>query len=107
MNSYKKLIEELREHCLCITDGCNCGNCEGLLADKAYCRLQIELHKQAADAIEQLIEERDALFEGLKYTSLSGRACAFCKHKGKYEKCNDCEPYVSKNKWEWRGVQNE
>lgn len=84
MNDYKELIEELRAHCLCITNGDNCDSCEGLVSEKAYCHLQIKLHKKAADAIEQLIKERDALRNELclrcgEYTEAHNGACDGCK----------------------------
>lgn len=93
MNDYKELLEELRAHCLCITNGDNCNNCEGLISEKAYCRLQIELHKQAADAIEQLVKERDAAvkcIEDIETYLQMGSA-----------------KYIDKTIKEWRGVTDE
>lgn len=109
MNDYKELIKELRAHCLCITNGDNCDNCEGLISEKAYCHLQIKLHKKAADAIEQLIKERDAAISEIP------RVCSKCEHNqdghfriladGKTDDlCLTCIINGRCN-FKWRGVQ--
>ena len=61
------------------------------------------LLREAADAIEQLVKERDAAIVDLKD---HGRNCKTCLHgrRGKND-CLDREEVPCK--WEWRGVQKE
>ena len=52
---------------------------------------------EIADAIEQLVRERDAAVADCKLSAI----CASCKHRGDDEWCDrGC-------RWEWRGVQDE
>ena len=75
MNDYKELIENLRDNrCICDT-----------------------LIEDAADAIEQLVKERDAI----AYDLSGFRDCSSCRHAMKYK--GDCAD-LSECKWEWRGV---
>ncbi len=65
--------------------------------------------EKAADAIEQLVKERDAAVADLKNI----RACKFCKNLSQHidkEPCNSCLLYVrgrDTNNFEWRGVQED
>lgn len=55
---------------------------------------------QAADAIEQLVRERDAAVADLNVA----RSCLTCKSDG-LDFCEGCDSWASKRKWEWRGAQ--
>lgn len=56
----------------------------------------------AADAIEQLVRERDAAVADLKEATLDDAwECFACKHIHKAE----CSAYISGECWEWRGVR--
>lgn len=83
MNDYKELIGELREQCSRMDYDC------------------CELAFRSADAIEQLVKERDAAVADLKD---HGRNCKTCLHGGRGK--NDClDREEVPCKWEWRGVQ--
>lgn len=59
----------------------------------------------AADAIEQLIKERDAAVKDIAH---SCRTCRYNNINIKKEpclSCNKCWTGKEKSKWEWRGVQ--
>lgn len=98
MNDYKEMIGELKEQCPAIDYDC------------------CELAFRAADAIEQLVKERDALLcdflKGYKDQVENGHGifrCDICKHgienaqENKCQKTN-CNGYTN---WEWRGVRGE
>lgn len=57
--------------------------------------------RKAADAIEQLVKERDAAVKDLKEWCDELCYCEVCKHNGKCSK----EFCKFANNWEWRGVQ--
>lgn len=82
MNEYKELISRLRNAG---------GGCDG-----------IKMCHDAADAIEQLVKERDAAVADLyELFTKDESPCSFCVA----EHCDKCiidYPY-----WEWRGVQED
>lgn len=86
MNDYKELIDSLR---ICV---------KYKKAVDALCNAEF-----AADAIEQLVKERDAAIADLKD---HGRNCKTCLHgrRGKND-CLDREEVPCK--WEWRGVKED
>lgn len=53
----------------------------------------------SADAIEQLIKERDAAVADIK--GAASFPCRLCKK----EHTEGCDCYTAYDKWEWRGVQ--
>lgn len=82
MKDYKKLIEELR--------------------DFSY----ITISQKAADAIEQLVKERDTAIADLKIFL----DCDVCKNNNdeclNNGLCKECSVGKSTRKhWEWRGIQ--
>ena len=79
MNDYKELLAELRKCKYCARD----------------------IAKYAADAIEQLVKERDAAVKDLKEWCDELCYCEVCKHNSKCSK----EFCKFANNWEWRGVQ--
>lgn len=84
MNDYKELIEHLR----------NAGGGD----------LGIKMCYEAADAIEQLVRERDAAVADLKTIS----SCHSCIHKKeKYEMCLECARSSTSKRWQWRGAEVE
>lgn len=101
MNDYKELIVHCEEW-LEITKRLEC---ESLSKHIEEC----------ADAIEQLIKERDAAVADLTVFY----KCKICKHYneksanyGYTEFCENCGAYPwaddeEPNKWEWRGVQED
>ena len=89
MNDYKEICETLR-----------------LANSWQFAPGYVEAMLKAADAIEQLVKERDAAVMDLKAYS----DCGKCKHNT-YDNlrngfCREC-PVVHKTKykWQWRGVQ--
>lgn len=57
------------------------------------------LMKEAADAIEQLVKERDSSVEDLKLSALRGiSVCRLCKN------IKLCDDVNFPCKWEWRGA---
>ena len=86
MKDYKELIAELRTHIL------------------APPRQTTTIEQQAADAIVQLIKERDAAIADLRKTA----SCLVCKHFGENgitcDALNQCL-YGEHDVWEWRGLQ--
>lgn len=90
MNDYKELVEKLR-------------NAAGGDLGRKMC-------KDAADAIEQLVKERDVAVADLRAVITSSDAwlnfCDFCKHQEPDGQCfHDCTPCNDKWGWQWRGVQ--
>ena len=86
MNDYKELIDSLR---ICV---------KYKKAAEALCNAEF-----AADAIEQLVKERDAAIADLKD---HGRNCKTCLHGGRGK--NDClDREEVPCKWEWSGVQED
>lgn len=87
MNDYKELIERLK----------SIG--KYLNFDKSSC---VYL---AADAIEQLVRERDAAVKDLNIA----RSCLTCKSSGLdfsgLDFCKGCDSWASKSNWEWRGAK--
>lgn len=75
MNSYKEVIYDLRHYFY-----------------------DTEVVLEAADAIEQLVKERDAAVDDLK----SAMPCKACKHLTDLGYCERC--YLERH-WEWRGVK--
>lgn len=65
----------------------------------------------AADAIEQLVKERDAAVADLRFVIASAcdlDVCLWCKHREFDGQCHhDCIPYSEKWGWEWRGVKED
>lgn len=89
MNDYKELIE--------------------LLAHPADGRDNADIMISAADAIEQLVKERDAAAADLRFVIASAcdlDVCLWCKHREFDGQCHhDCIPYSEKWGWEWRGAK--
>lgn len=87
MEDYKELIERLRTH--------------SEYADLPF-SWQNEAYAKAADAIEQLVKERDAAIADLSKVG----ECCMCKHYCETGD-EDCA-YVSccDDNFEWRGVQD-
>lgn len=84
MDDYKELVQRLRRHIM----GDDYFNINSDFASAVV---------QAADAIEQLVRERDAI----AYDLSGFRDCSSCRHSVKYK--SDCAN-LSECKWEWRGV---
>ena len=90
MTDYKELIDELTELLS--------------LNDENLCSLIVKNNDlqnglvQAAEAIEQLVKERNAAVDDLK----EAMPCRACKYLAVLEYCKNC---YSENHWEWRGVQ--
>ena len=65
----------------------------------------------AADAIEQLIKERDAAIADISWLMIHHYdACRICKHNTDDEYrlyCPTCDDLILDGNFEWRGVQNE
>lgn len=60
--------------------------------------------KDAAEAIEHLLEEREKAIEMLRKLTFDLEVCTGCKHLG--EKCCDCYFWCEddcENHWEWEG----
>ena len=106
MNDYKELIYALKS---CQHIASNCIDCP--LSNTKYYNpktkeCEVHLHNVAADAIEQLVRERDAAVMDLKAYS----DCYNCKHNT-YDNlmngfCRECSVvHKMKYKWQWRGVQ--
>ena len=101
MNDYKELVENLRAAGKSVE-----------LADGSFDIYipTVEKCHNAADAIEQLVKERDAAVADLKNV----KACKFCKNLSPHidkEPCYSCLLYVigqrCTNNFEWRGVQED
>lgn len=96
MNSYKELIEELR------SEAENMRECvhDPWTADD---------YDKAADAIEQLVTDIDAVRkerDELKSKIFDSKPCLCCRHTTKsvmLEPCASCNS--NHDNWEWRGVQ--
>lgn len=84
MNDYKGLVDSLR---ICVKYN---------KAVDALCNAEF-----AADAIEQLVRERDAAVKDLNIA----RSCLTCKSNS-LDFCAGCDSWASKSNWEWRGVLN-
>ena len=96
MNDYKELVKYLREEADAVQS----------IAIEFNIPISAENHsRQAADAIEQLVRERDAAAMDLKAYS----DCDNCKHST-YDNlrngfCRECSVvHKTKYKWQWRGV---
>ena len=93
MNDYKGLIGELKEQCSAMDYDC--------------CSMAF----RAADAIEQLVKERDAAVADLKSVLASEcglNQCRYCKYQEDDYQCHhDCIPYSEKWGWEWRGLEGK
>lgn len=66
--------------------------------------------KKAADAIEQLVKERDAAVDEIEHDCFHCKRSVLYRHLGTYY--NDCElcrtgHCKGRDKWEWRGVQED
>lgn len=95
MNDYKGLIGELKEQCSAMDYDC------------------CELAFRAADAIEQLVKERDAFMDdfmrGFKNQIEEDHGiyrCDICKHAERYGYCKlaKCNGF---SHFEWRGVKED
>lgn len=88
MNDYKELVKELKRNGL--SNGGALGHHSGLC-------------DEAADAIEQLVRERDAAVNWLPHQ------CNLCKHchpaNGIHCAKGGCADWKRRENWEWRGVQ--
>lgn len=97
MEDYKELIDILRdidfvdscEHCFFPCGGS--GNCFVL---------------KTADAIEQLVKERDAAIADISWLIINHYVCGICKHHDDDSSyCGTCGALTPNGKFEWRGVQ--
>lgn len=87
MNDYKELIE--------------------LLRDDEFCG-KLDYIDDAADAIEQLVKERDAAVKDMNtLCSTFADICSFCKNDSRNDGdvCVKCKGTDWLEFWEWRGVQ--
>lgn len=88
MNDYKELVEQL--------DGACCFK----MVDGDI--LKADLFARAADAIEQLVRERDAAVDDIP------RLCWSCKSNENKLKCDKCNRLLEyRPAWEWRGVKED
>ena len=89
MTDYKELITALREEA------------EAVKAVEWEIPICTENHiREAADAIEQLVKERDAAMEDIP------RLCWSCKSNENKLKCYKCNRLLEyRPAWEWRGVK--
>lgn len=101
MSDYKELINEARN---CVDRNTKCAIChyKESQGERDFC-IDIMI-RDLADAIEQLVRERNAALADLKELA----DCDYCK----YGKGNDCEDTLHDyctvgEDWEWRGVQDE
>lgn len=88
MNDYKELIE--------------------LLANPTDGRDNADVMIAAADAIEQLVRERDAAVKDMNtLCSTFADICSFCKNDSRNDGdvCVKCKGTDWLEFWEWRGVQ--
>lgn len=103
MNAYKELVEMLREMSRFFIR-----NEADLLSvpDEMITSMNAEACKDAADAIEQLVKERDAAVADCKIILEDGVQCNICKHyfSEDVDACLECE---NKSNFEWRGVQED
>lgn len=84
MNDHKDLIGDI-------------GDCLIAQPSEAVCKRVL---REAANAIEQLVKERDAAIADLyAEAEYYGDSCYFCS-KNNNTPCRKCN-------WEWRGVQEE
>ena len=74
MNDYKELIDQVRT---CIARGCDCCNQESTCKYDLTCNGIFDYHLACADAIEQLVRERDAAVADAK----EFRECCSCPHR--------------------------
>lgn len=89
MNDYKELVEQLNGACIV----------KVVMKDMT----KADLFARAADAIEQLVKERDAAVADLKTVAHRHNLCDCCKHCT-VPNGDDCD-YGDDCEWEWRGVQ--
>lgn len=83
MNDYKELIEDLRHYFY-----------------------DTELVLDAADAIEQLVRERDTAIAATRKSCDTCKKEDFCMTDAGFPTLSACVS-ASKCNWKWRGVQNE
>ena len=109
MNGYKELIYALKS---CQHIASNCIDCP--LSNTKYYNpktkeCEVHLHNVAADAIEQLVRERDAAVAAVAEHPY----CYNCKHRDKSSEehpciiCNQMWPNASECKWHWRGLEGK
>ena len=98
MNDYKELINKLRNAC----EWCN--------GSTPHCKVYKNM-QQAADAIEQLVTDIDAVRkerDELKSKIFDSKPCLCCRHTTKsvmLEPCASCNS--NHDNWEWRGVTDD
>ena len=88
MKDYNELIKKLR-------------NAAGGDLGRKMCR-------EAADAIEQLVKERDAAVADISLLIINhGNACKICKHhfSDDHTLCLECDEMCLHGNYEWRGVR--
>ena len=94
MNDYKELVEYLREEADAV---------QAIEWDIPICT---ENHiREAADAIEQLVKERDAAVEDLTFSYKHGLSCFACKHDFAVDAAEYCIDCKFNSNFEWRGVE--
>lgn len=90
MNSYKELIEELKRNGL--SNGGALGHHSGLC-------------DEAADAIEQLVRERNFLKASLELERDMHELTKIERDEANIRAEHKCDTCKNNFKWEWRGVQ--
>lgn len=95
MNDYKELVADLKE--LSEEEKEFASN-----SGDIYCAERLAL---AADAIEQLVKERDAAVEDLTFSYKHGLSCFACKHDFAVDAAEYCIDCKFNSNFEWRGVQ--
>lgn len=99
MNDYKELIAKLRFYA-------------DTADDPIYgiCINSPKVMFQAADAIEQLVKERDAAIKDMNtLCSTFADICSFCKNDSRNDGdvCVKCKGTDWLKFWEWRGVKED
>lgn len=112
MNDYKELIVGLRENSCCYAYDDDCSFCG--VKEKRECRKARVLIKNAADAIEQLVnEQKETAYLLKQYIPFTDNPCAFCTHKNAkhdtkefIENCDVCLEAQHYCCWEYGGLSD-
>ncbi|MCQ2744567.1 MAG: hypothetical protein MJ230_07235 [bacterium] len=92
MNDYKELVDALR-----------CGAWSVYKVNSPAAMCETIYNVQIADAIEQLVKERDAAVKDMQ--DYQGSFCCYCKRNNTEECIFPDEVLLMCGKFEWRGVQ--
>lgn len=114
MPNAAELVKQLKGRSACVGFYDNCNNCD--VEFKTSCRTQQEMNKQAAYAIEALMQEnaklkakRDAAVADLKSAADASGECFGCKFMDlRKHTCTHQEKMIcdkNNSKWEWRGIE--